>query len=343
MNDATIAGAVYVQTNDAGDNQVLAFGRADDGSLDTIGAYSTGGRGNGTPHLPSQGSVVLSGDGRRLLVANAGSNDVSVFAVEPNELTLAATVASGGVAPRSIAAHDELVYVLNTGDPSLAGFRLREDGLEPIAGSNRALAGDADPAQVGFSPDGSTLVVTERGADAIAVFPVGTNGLLGEPFVHPSSGPTPYGFAFTAAGTLVVTEAFRAEKGKAAASSYQLGTGTIEPVTRSLGNGRSEICWAVVTQDGRFAFTTNFADGAVSRYAIGADGSITLEDAAAGIAVDGQTGLRDEELSADGQFLYAIDADARRIFGWAVGGDGSLTQIGSWEGVPATVAGLAAR
>ena len=67
-----------------------------------------------------------------------------------------------------------------------------------------------------------------------------------------------------------------------------------------------------------------------------------LEDAAAGIAVEGQTGLRDEELSADGHFLYAIDADSRRIFGWAVGDDGSLTQIGSWEGLPSTVAGLAA-
>ena len=149
------------------------------------------------PHLPSQGSVVLSGDGRHLLVANAGSDDVSVFAVGTDGLTLAATVASGGAAPRSIAVHDELVYVLNTGDPSLAGFRLVEGGLEPIAGSRRQLAADADPAQVGFCPDGSTLVVTERGADAIAAFPVATDGLLGDPFVHPSSGPTPYGFAFT--------------------------------------------------------------------------------------------------------------------------------------------------
>jgi 6-phosphogluconolactonase len=341
MNDAT-TGAVYVQTNDAADNRVLAFGRAGDGSLDTIGSYSTSGRGSGTPHLPSQGSVVLSGDGRHLLVANAGSDDVSVFEIGVNELTLTNTVASGGATPRSIAVHGELVYVLNTGDPSLAGFRIVADGLEPIEGSHTALAADADPAQVGFSPDGSMLVVTERGADAIAVFPVGADGMLGDSFVQPSSGPTPYGFAFTGDGTLVVTEAFRAQKGEAAASSYRLGTGSIEPVTRSLGNGRSEICWAVVSKDGRFAFTTNFADGAVSRYAIGADGSITLEDAAAGIAVDGQTGLRDEELSADGQFLYAIDADARRIFGWAVGDDGSLTQIGSWEGLPATVAGLAA-
>jgi hypothetical protein len=40
--------------------------------------------------------------------------------------------------------------------------------------------------------------------------------------------------------------------------------------------------------------------------------------------------------------LYALDADSNRIFGWAVDDDGALGPIGSWEGLPATVAGLAA-
>jgi 6-phosphogluconolactonase (cycloisomerase 2 family) len=116
----------------------------------------------------------------------------------------------------------------------------------------------------------------------------------------------------------------------------------VAPVSRSVGNGRSEICWAVVTSDGRYAFTTNFGDGAVSRYSIDDDGIIALDEAAAGLAVDGQTGLRDEDLSGDGRFLYAIDADSRRVFGWAVGAGGSLSPVGSWQGLPATVAGLAA-
>jgi len=131
------------------------------------------------------------------------------------------------------------------------------------------------------------------------------------------------------------------DAGAAAASSYRINGDAIMPVTASIGNGRSEICWAVIAQD-RFAFTTNFADGAVSRYAIGPDGSLTLEDAVAGVAIDGATGLRDEDLSAEGRFLYAIDADGGRIYGWAVGTDGSLTTVGSWDGLPATVAGLAA-
>ena len=231
--------------------------------------------------------------------------------------------------------------MLNTGEPSLAGFRLSGWKVQPLAGSRRELAAGTDPAQVGFSPDGARLVVTQRGTNAIAVYPVLEAGPLGKPLVQPSSGPTPYGFAFTKGGGLVVTEAFGAQVGKAAASSYRISDAGVAPVSRSVGNGRSEICWAVVTSDGRYAFTTNFGDGAVSRYSIDDDGSIALEEAAAGLAVDGQTGLRDEDLSGDGRFLYAIDADSRRVFGWAVGTGGSLSPVGSWQGLPATVAGLA--
>jgi 6-phosphogluconolactonase (cycloisomerase 2 family) len=274
-------------------------------------------------------------------VTNAGSGDVSLFAIGESEPSLVQTVATSD-APKSVAEHDGLLYVLNTAPPSLSGFRLSGGELQPIPGSERALATDADPAQIGFTPDGTTLVLTERGTNAIVLYPVDAVGLLGDPHAHPSSGPTPYGFAFTSRGTLVVTEAFGAQVGRAAASSYVVSGASATPVSRSVGNGRSEICWAVVTKDDRYAFTTNFADGAVSRYAIGADGGITLEDATAGVAVADQSGLRDEALTGDGRFLYAIDADSRRIFGWAVGDRGSLAPLGSWDGLPATVAGLAA-
>jgi 6-phosphogluconolactonase (cycloisomerase 2 family) len=283
---------------------------------------------------------MLAGDGQYLLVTNAGSGDLSVFAADDSD-PLAQIVATGG-APKSVAEHDGLVYVLNTVDPSLTGFRLGDGGIEPLADSTRMPATDADPAQVGFSPDGTRLVVTERGANAIACYPVDDAGYLGEPRLQPSSGATPYGFAFTPQGALVVTEAFGAQMGKAAASSYMMHGGDMQPVSRSIGNGRSEVCWAAVSNDGRFAFTTNFADGAVSRYAIGADGSLTLEDPVAGTAIDGHTGLRDDNLSSDGRFLYAIDADSRNVFGWSVGSNGGLSPIGSWQGLPDTVAGLAA-
>jgi 6-phosphogluconolactonase len=335
-------GALYVQTN-APANDVIAYGRSADGMLTKTGVYPTGGAGTDAAHLPSQGSVILTGDRRHLLVANAGSDDVTVFAVTGDGLDRVGTSPSGGTTPRSIAERDGLVYVLNTGKPSLNGFRIGSDGLVPVLGAEHPLASEnADPAQVGFAPDGRSLVVTERGSDAIVTYPVGMDGILGMPMSIASSGPTPYGFAFTSSGSLIVTEAFRAQKGAAAASTYILRDGALTPITGSVGNERSEICWAVTSVDDRFAFTTNFADGAVSSWAIADDGALTLLDATAGTAVDGASGLRDEDLSDDGRFLYAIDADGARVYGWSIAADGTLSPLGSWDGVPATVAGIAA-
>jgi 6-phosphogluconolactonase len=345
MLENTIAdgASVFVQTNEA-TNRVLAFPRDETGMLGEPTAYATAGLGTGEPHLPSQGSVVLSRDRRFLLVSNAASNDVTVFRVDGIEIERIATAPSGGEAPRSIAERDRLVYVLNTGKPAIAAFRLSDDGLDPIVGAERSLsAADADPAQIGFTPDGSTLVVTERGNDAIETFSVRPDGTLGEPTTTASSGLTPYGFAFTSAGTLVVAEAFRAEKGAAAASSYSIRDGQPTAMTRSVGNGMSEICWAVVTPDDRFVFTTNFADSTVSRFAVDPDGSIGLADAVAGDIGERRPGLRDEDLSDDGRFLVAIDADGGAVVAWRVAADGSLARVGSRTGLPTTIAGLAAR
>src|ERR671918_985348 len=333
-NDAASAGAVYVQTN-AASNEVIAFLRAADGSLDLVESLATGGDGDGSPHLQSQGSVTLTGEGRHLLVTNAASEDLSVFSVAADgSIELRERVHTGST-PRSVAERDGLVVVLNTGEPGLASFRLNAEGIERVEGGDQTLdTSDADPAQVAFSPDGSMVVITQRGTDSIVTYEVTADGTFGASSEVASEGPTPYGFAFTSGGTLIVTEAFGAEKGAAAASSYTIVDGSLVVRTSSVGNGRSEICWAVVTPDDRFAFTTNFADGAVSRYAIAADGSLSLEDATAGISVDGMPGLRDEDLSSDGRFLYAIDADGGCIYGWSVDAEGALEPVGSWEGVP---------
>jgi 6-phosphogluconolactonase len=338
--ETSMEGAVFVQTN-AAHNEVIAYARDAEGMLTHAGAFATGGAGNGEAHLPSQGSVTLTEDRRHLLVTNVASNDVSVFSLEGAMPALTKTVPTGA-APRSVAEHGGLVFVLATADARIDGFRLVDGDLVPIEGASRSLS-TPDGAQIGFTPDGRALIATERGGDKLSAFGVGADGMLREPRTIDSLGATPYGFAITSNGTLVVTEAFRAEKGAAAASSYRVDGDTITPGTASVGNGRSEICWAVISNDGRYAFTTNFADGAVSRYAIDMDGGLTLEDATAGVTEDGRPGLRDEDLSDDGRFLYAIDADQGQIVGWSVDERGHLSMLGTWDGVPTTVAGLAVR
>jgi 6-phosphogluconolactonase len=185
--------------------------------------------------------------------------------------------------------------------------------------------------------------VTDRGTNSIVAFAVGPDGYLGEAAVHPSSGATPYGFDFTSDSVLVVTETFGGEVGAASASSYGLRGGELVTISGSVPNTRSEVCWAVVSHEDRYAFVTNFGDGTISSYRIAQNGQIELQAAIAATTVLGAAGVRDEALTPDGRFLYALDADARTIFGWSVGDGGSLSPLGGVDGLPATAAGLAAR
>src|SRR5215208_2680643 len=106
----TASGAVYVQTN-AAPNEVIAFRRGADGSLDRIGSVATGGDGDGSPHLQSQGSVTLTGDGRHLLVTNAATGDLSVFSVAADGSIELRERVHTGATPRSVAERDGLVVV----------------------------------------------------------------------------------------------------------------------------------------------------------------------------------------------------------------------------------------
>lgn len=336
--------AVYVQTNDGTGNEVITFSRAEDGALAPVGRYSTGGRGTGLPHLASAGSVVLSDDGRWLLVVNAGSDELSVFAVESDGLRLADRASSGGSKPTSVAVCGTLVYVINNGTPSISGFTLADGKLTGLGGSTRPLSSAAaDPAQISFTADGGVLIVTERGTNTISSYLIDEHGYAQNPVTIKSSGQTPYGFGLTADGSLIVSEAFGGATGAAAASCYAVsGAGELTMVSGSVADTRTEVCWVALTKDDRFAYVTNFGDGTVSCYEITADRSLRLHEPVAGSAGQGDKGIRDEAISGDGRYLYAIDADAQKLCGWTVGQGGQLRPVGEFDGVPDTVVGLAA-
>lgn len=344
-------GAVYAMTNDATGNQVVAYRRGTDGQLRLLGRFDTGGLGTSRIRLSSQGSVLLSDSNRWLFVTNVGSDDVSVFRVRNDGLRLVDVVASGGDMPNSVTVDGDLVYVLNNGGAgvgNITGFRQADDGtLHRIDGSTQPVsAAGSDPAQVSFGPDGSTLVVTEKATNRVDTFVVGADGRPGPVTSHPSAGVTPFGFDFTRDGEFVVTEATGGIVGAATASSYAL-TGQAAPddlrvVSPAVPDGRSEVCWTVISKDDRFAYITNFGDGTISSYDVAADGSLRLKESVAATTTFGQLSIRDEDLTTDGRFLYAIDISSQKVHGWRVGRDGSLTSVGAFAGLPGTVAGLAA-
>ncbi len=210
--------------------------------------------------------------------------------------------------------------------------------------STRPLSADStDPAQVQFSPDGGTLVVTEKATDKIDTYAVGPDGLATGPTVHESNGDTPFGFAFTTSGYFVVTEAFDKAPGQAAASSYRLaGPSGMEVVSGTVRNGETDVCWTVITPDDRYAYITNFGSGTLSSYGVASDGALMLIEAVAA-RTSPALGPRGQDLSSDGQYLYVIDVGTQQVSGYEVGSDGRLTSVNDVGGLPPTIAGLAAR
>lgn len=220
--ESPIVGAVYAMTNGQGQvegnvqgpNNIVAYGRRENGSLEPINVFATGGNGGdfdggeGLDPLISAYALTKTDDNTSLLAVNAGSNTISAFNInEDYSLTLAGTPQpTGAVGPNSIAFSERdadgvkgLVYVsnitrqafLSQGEPghqgTVTGFWLLEDGsLSPIAGSERDLP--IRPSAVQFSPDGNWLVVAsinsgaaglESGSeDELTLYRVEANGTL---------------------------------------------------------------------------------------------------------------------------------------------------------------------
>ena len=79
---------------------------------------ATGGDGDGTAHLQSQGSVTLTGDGQSLLVTNAASDDLSVYSVAADGSIELRERVHTGATPRSVAERDGLVVSLRSSLPT---------------------------------------------------------------------------------------------------------------------------------------------------------------------------------------------------------------------------------
>ena len=330
-------GAVYTLTNQAGGNAVAIFARGADGSLTAAGTVPTGGTGAGAA-LGSQGAVALSDDGRWLVAVNAGSNDVSAFRVGPQGLSLTSRAPSGGTQPISVAVHGNLIYVLNGGGAgNISALTLDQEGnLAALAGSTRPLSGaNVGPAQVSFSPNGESLVVTEKTTNLVDVYALDKSGLATGPASFGSGGATPFGFAFGNNNELFVSEA------GGSASSYVLGAnGKLSPISVAVATNQGAPCWVVVTRNGKFTYTANAQGGSISGFTVGQDGSIALLDPSGATAVVG-AGATDLALSENSEFLF--DLVGTNIVAFRVQPDGHLTPVSSAGGLPAGTVGLAAR
>jgi len=338
-------GAVYVLTNQPTGNSVLVYARAADGTLSPSGSFSTGGAGAGTgvDPLGSQGSLVLGRWSRHLFAVNAGSNEVSVFAVDGLNLRLLDRAWSGGVKPVSVTVRENLVYVVNAGGtPNIQGFFVEPANgrLIQIPGSSLALPGgaSASPGQIGISPDGDVLMVTEKGTGLIDTWTLTDEGLPVNGKTRASNGAVPFGFTFVRRDVALVTEA-----GPSALSSYEAAdNGSLQLLTGTVADTQKANCWVEATKNNRYAYVTNTGSGTISSYFILPDGSINLLSAVAANTGAGTAPI-DFALSNDSHFLFVREGTTGLMGAFRVESDGSLTPIGTANGVPSGAQGVAAR
>jgi hypothetical protein len=388
-------GAVFAMSNARDSNIVVAYYRDANGTLVEQGRYATGGTGSGSFEDTANGLVLgtsngeaapnnlieLAAGGQQLLFAtNAGSNSISVFQVHPTGLVLVDVEPSNGEKPVSVTVNRGLAYVLNSGEtnddlfdadgnvidncttgkaPTVTGFKLTAAGqLSPIKGSTRKLVSKETTsgcAQVSFTPDGSTLVVTERLAQparlhqavsddevvddegVIDTWVVGRNGRLQRPRVFDAIGQGPFGFTFLKNGALLTTEQFDGPNGpgRGAAASYTTGPkGSIAPSSGSVPNGGTDTCWFVAADSQAIGFTTSFfGEGRISSYALDGDGISALIDPVATSATNDDTadqvdvGASDLSFSSNSEYLYQLNSLKGTITVWANDGSGTLTFV----------------
>jgi DNA-binding beta-propeller fold protein YncE len=325
--------AVFVQTDNPAGNQVVAYQRADDGTLTPAGTYSTGGRGGSltgsvVDHLASQGSLAYDQGNGSLYAVNAGSNTVSVFSVAGDHLWLRQVVSSGGTFPVSVAVRGNLVYVLNAENGgSVQGYEAGFGGLFPIPGSARPLGLNPTatpqftntPGQVAFSPDGSKLIVTTKanGSD-IDVFGVGFLGYLSpHPVVNAEPGTVPFGVTFDGDGHLVVAEAGT----NALATFALLPDGAVTPLD-AVPTGQAATCWIASAQG--YLYASNAGSASESRFGEGPGGQLDLLG-----ATTTDAGTVDAAASPDGRFLYVQTGGSGIVDEFHVDAGGNLTEVGS--------------
>jgi 6-phosphogluconolactonase len=331
---------VYTESNQTsadGGNSVLAFSVTSGGTLASIGSFPTGGDGTGAG-LGSQGAVTLADGGHALLVVNAASNTVSYFRVLSNGmLRLVDAAPSGGSDPVSVAAHGRWVVVLNQGSNTVASLVLTGHALVPSEHAPVALSSQAaTPVQIGFTPSGAHVIVTEKVSSSIDTFNVSSDGRLTGLRHVVSTGTAPYGFGFSAGGQAIVSDAGGGAGGASAATSYRVGVaGQLHPVSE-VGESQAAACWLVVNSAGTRAYLANAGSGTVSSYNIGPTGRLTLRsDIAATVGVHPI-----DEVLGGGWFFVLTTTEIASAPVTSAGNLGAVNETAA-SGLPAAATGLA--
>jgi 6-phosphogluconolactonase (cycloisomerase 2 family) len=324
---------VYANDNPTGPNTVAAFSVGSSGALTPIAGspFSTGGTG---ALVQLYGPLNIATSNNFLFVANLGSNDVSVFSINPSTgaLTLVpgspfATGSSGPTYGISLGVTPDGRFLVagNSSSSVAAVFSIAANGaLTPISGSPFALG--VEPLGGEITPSGAFSAFTTP--NGVGVFQIAATGGLtpvsGSPFVV---GDYLEGIGVSCSGNRLFASGFSTST-VATVDVFAIAVnGSLTPVSGSPfppGVGATSPA-VLLSPDGKFLFAGN-TDNVVSVFKVASDGTLALVPGSpfpTNSSGSDAVGLATDQA---GKFLFAANYPAS-ISVLSVAADGSLAPV----------------
>lgn len=278
---------VYVESNKADNNSILAYRRDANGRLTLMGEYPTGGRGVFDLSLDlgpfdSDQDIITNPEGTLLFAVNSGSDTVAAFHIQPDGSLVHVTgspFASGGVNPVSVGlARDTLVVVNKAMDPhqpgltqpNYASFRVEPEGRLTALLSNVAAPSGSSPTQADISPSKRLVFDAQFLGGHLQSFLLSPTGALipnapeGLPASESEHGTAPLPLGLWAHPKQPILYVGFVTVDKVGVYTYDfLGRLTF---VRTVPNSGTAVCWLRTNDEGTRLYTSNTGDGTVSVY-----------------------------------------------------------------------------
>jgi 6-phosphogluconolactonase len=170
---------MYVANPGLGENDISLFDIASDGTLTEIFPRTSVGPLGSLPQL-----LVMDVPGSFLYVANASSNNISVFTIDSGSGALTPVTGSPfsiGLSPMNmkLTPSGNFLYVSAASEPLglIAGFSVNAGVLQLIGTTSTE---GVNPNGLAIDPTGSYLYAANTGSDSISIFTIGSTGTLSE-------------------------------------------------------------------------------------------------------------------------------------------------------------------
>ncbi len=308
------------------------------------GCGDDGGGGGGFGGLGTIGGG--EGTAASVYVTNTGSNDVSIYSINPTTGGLAVISGSPFVdvpAPSAIAVSSNgfFAYVANSQTNKVTAFRISTNGALLLGTST---PDTPNPASVGTTPralaisrDSRFLYVANSGSDNVTAFSIGAAGVLtpippstGNPNPISAGGLSPVALAISSTGRVLYVAnstsntitAFHIESSGLLTQVPQAGPGT-NPVSTSVAGPTA----LALSSTGQFFYVTNGVSNTVAAFRVETSGLLTLIPPVGSTSNPVSTGGTTPNgiaVAPNGTHLY-IANEGGTVSTFAIGSNGLLT------------------